>query len=82
MVDRATFQSHTSGGISPHVLYKLRLDASADVGGKKGGTAPDGRAKIDFLGSVASHMLPTAWHRLRIHSAGPSCVTQMDEILR
>lgn len=47
-------------GISVLILYKLRSQASTEVGGHKGGTASNGRNKTDFPGSMVSHSLHTA----------------------
>lgn len=72
-MDRASIEyTH----VSPLVLYKLRLEASADVGRQKGGTTSDDRVLID------SHSPHTELYHLRILLAGPSCVTQMDGLLR
>lgn len=77
-MNRATPEYMCVWGISLLILYKLRSEASADVGGQRGGTASKGRdkrGKSDFL--FSSHRLP-ALCQLRICSTGLSCVQRME----
>lgn len=46
---------YVSGSISLLVLYKLRAETSADMGGLKEGTASTGRDEINFPGSISLH---------------------------